>query len=150
MNEKYWLDKVTNVIKNLVDRVEILENDKTASEQIIKELTAKLNKQQNNSNLTFSDIVKDQKQNKTNITQLVMTSKISNELNQNKKNENNIIISGIVESNENNKDEKLKHDKSQIIELKIMDENLNETNVKIRLPRRNEQERIVESKLRDE
>jgi hypothetical protein len=33
-----WLGKLTNVVKNLVDRVEILENDKTTSEQRIKEL----------------------------------------------------------------------------------------------------------------
>ena len=69
-----WLSKLTNVVKNLVDRIEILENDKTTSEQRIEELTAKLNKQQNSSNLTFADLVKDKKQNKTNISQLVMTS----------------------------------------------------------------------------
>jgi hypothetical protein len=92
--------------------------------------------------LTFADLVKDKKQNKTNISQLVMTSKISNELNQKKKIENNIIISGIAESDQNNKDEKLKHDQAQVIELlQIMDQNLNETNVKrlTRLPRRNKQ-----------
>ncbi len=99
-----------------------------------------MDKQQNISNLTYADLVKDKKQNKTSENQLVMVAKISNELNQKKKIENNIIISGIVESTDTDKNEKQMQDKAKIIELlQTVDENLNEQNVKrlIRLPRRN-------------
>jgi len=107
-----------------------------------------LDKQQNISNLTYADLVKDKKQNKTSENQLVMVAKISNELNQKKKIENNIIISGIVESTDTDKNEKQMQDKAKIIELlQTVDENLNEQNVKrlIRLPRRNKQNTQTQS-----
>lgn len=125
-----WVGQLCLVVQGLREQINQTETENRTLKSEIE--TLKKNKQQNKNspNFTFADLLKE-KPEKSNEGQLVMLAKVSTELHNKKKIENNVIISGMPEAESNDLTTRENHDKTQIDKLlKELDSSLSIVNAK--------------------
>ena len=108
-----WVGQLCLVVQGLREQVNQAETENNALKNEIDTLKKSKQQNKNSPNFTFADLLKE-KPEKSNEGQLLMLAKVSTELHNKKKIENNSIISGMPEAESNDLAVKENHDRNQI------------------------------------